>query len=74
MASPHCVRRRSSMNISTVYGRSRGLFLCITHAHILSDAKLPDIQANINVTVAPSPWSLRGAARPGGAWRPRDSV
>ena len=39
------------MNISTVYGHSCGLFLCITAAHLVSDAKLPDIQANIKVTV-----------------------
>ena len=48
MASPHCGRRR--MNISTVYGHPCGLFLCITAAHLVSDAKLPDIQANIKVT------------------------
>ena len=28
-------------------GKSCGVFLCITAAHILIDAKLPDIQADI---------------------------
>ena len=50
------------MNISTVYGHSCGLFLCITAAHLVSDAKLPDIQANIKVTVAPSPSRHPGEA------------
>ena len=30
-------------------GNSCGVFLCITAAHLLSDAKLPDIQADIKV-------------------------
>ena len=34
-----------------------GVFLCITAAHLLSDAKLPDIQANIKV------WRRHVAAR-----------
>ena len=33
------------------------VFLCITAAHLLSDAKLPDIQANIKV------WRRHVAAR-----------
>ena len=39
-----------------------GVFLCITAAHLLSDAKLPDIQANIKVCmgVAPSRCGPRG--------------
>ena len=28
-------------------GKSCGVFLCITAAHLLSDAELPDIQADI---------------------------